>query len=91
MEPMYKHDCDNCVFHGTISDKDVYTCGNDGDKTIVVRYSDEGSDYSSSSIYSDELVDLFQGIRLELVKGIHGKDAIYLTVGLRREKYENRY
>jgi hypothetical protein len=58
--PRYIHDCDNCVFLGTYYSYDLYCCvsnieynkRNDEDipSTIVVRYSNDGPDYSSCYI-----------------------------------------
>lgn len=55
----YTHDCDKCVFCGTImilqgslerlqvtEDIDVYFCPSDRDE-VIMRMSDEGSDYAS--------------------------------------------
>jgi len=50
----YKHDCDSCVFikNGVLDNRtvtDIYVCPNEI-PTIVVRYSNEGSDYWSMDI-----------------------------------------
>jgi hypothetical protein len=83
MAPLYIHDCDICEYRGTIDGKDIYTCNGVG-VNIVVRYSDDGPDYSSSAIYGDNLTDIFQGIRL-----LEVSDDIFLTVGLRKVEYAN--
>lgn len=47
MEPVFIHDCDDCVYSGTEWGWDMYFCPKMGTK--VVRYGDEGPDYVSSS------------------------------------------
>lgn len=55
-KPFYNHDCDQCHFLGTYSiqknslfegNYDLYWCPQHGIPTVVVRWSDEGPDYSS--------------------------------------------
>lgn len=46
--PRYTHDCDACKYLGVYLDYDLYYCG--GDPTVVARYGDEGSEYTSSMI-----------------------------------------
>jgi len=49
LTPRYEHDCDECKLLGMFGDFDLYlstTC-NSGIKTIVARYGDEGSHYTS--------------------------------------------
>jgi hypothetical protein len=43
MKPKFEHDCENCTFLGHFYDHDVYQCG----KSLVARYSSEGSQYWS--------------------------------------------
>lgn len=45
---IYKHDCGKCVFLGSYRGKDLYCCPSE--KTIVIRYGDDGSDYNSCPI-----------------------------------------
>jgi len=49
--PIYKHDCENCVFLGNfILDLtyDLYVCAAGKNiSTVVARYSDDGSEYLS--------------------------------------------
>lgn len=52
MKPKFKHDCEDCTFVGHFYDHDVYTC----DRSVVARYSDEPSEYSSMPVSS--LVDV---------------------------------
>lgn len=53
MKPKFQHDCESCEFLGHFYDHDVYRCG----KSLVARYSDEGSEYSSwpKSVFVDTL------------------------------------
>lgn len=49
MDPLYPHDCDNCLFCGTVFDKDYYICHTAADNhtTVLERHSEEPSDYVS--------------------------------------------
>lgn len=38
--PIYKHDCNECIFLGTFSSKDLYFCKTE--PTVIARYSDDG-------------------------------------------------
>ena len=47
-KPVFKHDCDECVFLGHVVEHDFYYC----DKsitTLVARYGNDGPDYTSGS------------------------------------------
>lgn len=50
IEP-YKHDCKNCEWVGWYPHSkpygNVYICRNGKDETLIIRYSDEPSDYWS--------------------------------------------
>jgi len=54
----FKHDCPACTFLGSIVDRnerlcDLYVCVDDHDPdgtSFIARYSDEGSDYISTSL-----------------------------------------
>ena len=65
-QPIYIHDCTNCTFLGGDTDAngdtvDMYFCPQGGLPTIIMRYSDDGSDYASApvSVINDNL-DAFQ-------------------------------
>lgn len=56
-KPRYEHDCDNCIYVGAISYysnehnyADVYLCQHDSSYSLIVRFSDEPSDYASNDI-----------------------------------------
>lgn len=53
MKAKWKHDCDKCRFLGGMfmphGSMDWYVCGTT-DRTILARFSDEGSDYWSRDI-----------------------------------------
>jgi hypothetical protein len=54
-KPIFQHDCNNCRFQGTGKHKgrivDVYLCTTEYGRTLVLRYSDEGPDYSSGMLF----------------------------------------
>lgn len=46
--PLYKHDCNECIFLGRFNQKDLYFCDqNKTLPTILVRHSSKDSDYTS--------------------------------------------
>lgn len=46
--PRFTHDCDNCTYLDTTNEGDLYHCIQSWfGPTIVLRYSNDGSDYSS--------------------------------------------
>ena len=57
VKPLFKHDCDNCVFLGSYKcddiDYDLYFCDGAGVEShpvcFLARYSDVGSEYLASS------------------------------------------
>ena len=71
--PLYKHDCMDptcCRYAGSIADKDVYR-SKSGD--VIIRFSDEGPDYSCYSTEFAEMVaerNFLVKSALELVKEI---------------------
>ena len=57
MEPLYEHDCDACIFCGTLFEKDYYLCPDNPTGigfTIIERSSSEGSDYYSYACWGKE-------------------------------------
>ena len=47
-DPIYKHDCDNCIYLGSYPkgvDYDLYLC--EAGKTLVARWGSEGYQYDS--------------------------------------------
>ena len=46
-QPMYEHDCKSCKFLGNADNADLYCCTSGGQKTVIARFSSEGSDYQS--------------------------------------------
>jgi len=44
-EPVYKHDCDGCVFLGHSEHRDIYYCDSALGKRIIERKSSEPADY----------------------------------------------
>ncbi len=49
MTPIYKHDCDECVFLGGLKEArlDFYYCPQEGRPTVIVRYGHEPWEYRS--------------------------------------------
>jgi len=70
--PIYKHDCNICTFIGnsfsesTQSVSDLYYCPQNGLPTIIIRYSDEPSDYNSGFHHYYDLTDYMKSIVDEL-------------------------
>jgi hypothetical protein len=46
-KPKFRHDCQTCRFLGHEIGCDMYFCKQHGMPTVVVRFSDEGPDYTS--------------------------------------------
>jgi len=55
----YKHDCDKCVFLGTLSvagalePHDLYYCAQHGIPTVIARFGDLGDMYASGMGFAD--------------------------------------
>lgn len=53
----YEHDCSNCKWVGwvTVNDKlgNMYLCQREKMTEIIIRWSDEGSDYGCYSVHAD--------------------------------------
>lgn len=51
IEPMFTHDCDECVLVDQLAwaglPSDIYCCRKQGYATIIARYGDDGPDYTS--------------------------------------------
>jgi hypothetical protein len=45
MKPLFKHDCDKCVFLGVYKNHDLYYCNTE--PTVIARYGDNGCEYFS--------------------------------------------
>jgi hypothetical protein len=75
-EPKFKHDCSRCVFMGYIwsykrnQAVDLYFCPQCGLPTVIVRYGNEGHDYTSGIGLEDEDIKIGVEIakKLELLK-----------------------
>lgn len=53
MGPKYKHDCDECKYMGpmitaSMIETDLYACWHQGMPTWVLRFGDDGPDYTSN-------------------------------------------
>lgn len=74
---IFLHDCDNCVYLGhwheePVTDDsriaDLYWCAQSGFPTVIARFSDEGSDYTSGMVAAPHIPALAEAKRLaELV------------------------
>lgn len=57
-QPLYKHDCEDCVYLGSKNEKDFYYCkSNLNDSTnvaLIVRLSDKPKDYFSMPLNTAE-------------------------------------
>lgn len=51
-KPLYKHDCEKCVYLGSAQEKDFYFCNKSltGRDSLVIRLSDKPSDYLSMPV-----------------------------------------
>jgi len=47
--PKFEHDCSDCTFLGHENNHDLYFCASE--PTIIARFSDEGSEYSSGLVF----------------------------------------
>ncbi len=52
MEPVFRHDCDRCIFLGHFEGRDLYYCHH-GIPTVIARHSDEGPDYQSGMAFAE--------------------------------------
>lgn len=57
MQPHHHHDCHNCEFLGATPGErgpvDYYVCKGSNLTTYLARYSSDGPDYSSESVFTD--------------------------------------
>lgn len=61
--PHYQHDCDKCTYLGTQFMQtrywDIYFCNDVLGRTIIIRYDDKGSCYTSCAVkFARNLVDM---------------------------------
>lgn len=55
----YQHDCDTCKPLGEYGDADLYFCDKEATgMTVIARYGDEGSNYSSGLNLTGHIPDL---------------------------------
>lgn len=62
----FQHDCDTCIPLGMTAEADLYFCPNE--PTLVARFSDEGSDYSSGICFADRNPHLAEAKKLAVAK-----------------------
>lgn len=75
--PKYQHDCKSCTFLDTViarhKEVDLYCCQQEAGgpiPTVVARYSDRGSDYSSGLDFADTQAELFMARALAMQRGL---------------------
>ena len=81
MSPMFAHDCPHCKLYATIDingePHDVYECENRDYKGVVVRFGNDGPDYTSASneilkyMPKDRLVSIGKRV-IDTLKEIQG-------------------
>jgi len=81
--PKYVHDCDACIFLGryynneTSEEMDLYFCGDGSrDCTVLARYGDDGSEYSSGLVSIRVSEPLKEAYNRALAKGVVHQDII---------------
>jgi len=53
MQPKFKHDCSACTFLGHFNENDLYHCTQSVSPTVIARYGDNGSAYSSGLVFAE--------------------------------------
>lgn len=58
MGPLYVHDCPSCMFLGQFTDDrsevhDLYSCRDIMGATVIARWGNDGSEYSSGIVFQD--------------------------------------
>jgi hypothetical protein len=82
--PLFKHDCENCVFLGSYKNKDLYSCSQGNEiNTVIFRNSSNDFDYasglSSAMLYGSEEVEsqtgeiLFEALKRATKLGLKPK------------------
>ncbi len=70
-KPIYKHDCEKCVFLGNFNNEDLYYCDQSIIPTVISRYSDVGPDYTSGMAFigiNKQLTEAYnRAIKLNLI------------------------
>jgi hypothetical protein len=69
MEPLYKHDCDRCIFLGNEevdgeAGLDWYICPGDA-PTLICRFGDDGPNYSSYPFFEVFLPIFNEGLEMK--------------------------
>lgn len=76
MAPEFKHECEQCVFLGTLLAEngahDLYFCTQASLSlpTVIARYGDKGSDYKSGMRFTEEDVELHVARILAAARGL---------------------
>ena len=72
--PTYLHDCPQCVFLGRHNGQDLYFC-DQTIPTVVARFGDEGSEYTSSMEMVEHYPELKAALRLAIERGLVRRSA----------------
>jgi len=83
-KPHFIHDCERCIFLGNYSgdwyDKaDLYWCKPTTGPTVIVRYGDDGPEYSSGMVFAKPVVGnpaLLEAKKRALEKGLDCNGAV---------------
>lgn len=84
MKPKHQHDCDACIFLGSVKSEDAKTVDlylhmdevHDGDCTFIARYSSYGPDYSSGGQFCWSSPHLNKALRLAHEQGLLKGDVL---------------
>ena len=78
--PQFAHDHDKCVFLGPVTlegtDADLYYCDQSGMPTVIARFSDQDSDYTSGLVLAEHDPFLSEAKRRATTRGIISDPAV---------------
>lgn len=67
----YTHNCTNCIPLGQTNTHDLYYCGGAGaTPTVVARYGDYDSEYTSGICFADVDENIAEAVRLAEERGL---------------------
>jgi hypothetical protein len=69
-KPVFKHDCDKCLFLDHSIGHDLYYCEQYGMETVVARYGNEGPEYTSGLEFVHKIPSLAEARRLAIAAGL---------------------
>ena len=73
--PVWEHDCNECIFLGLYLSHDLYYCKKGPGPTLIARWGDEGSEYTSGIQFGVQYKDnldspMGEAYRLAIEKGL---------------------